>query len=64
MTENQIDVRRAAAVAAGIIVRAETELRRELSPGERRDLLKDNTCWPSLIVDSVVDFLPRRLTIG
>lgn len=40
-------------VAEGAIVRAEADLGRELSRGERRDLLKDNFPWASAHADKI-----------
>lgn len=40
--------------ARAIIARAESDLRRALSQGERRDLLKDNTAWTSQRCDEIV----------
>lgn len=46
--------------ARKIIAAAERDLRRVLSVGERRDLLKDNTDWPSDRCDEVVLVLAVR----
>jgi hypothetical protein len=41
--------------ASRIIRNAEYSLARRLSAGERRDLIKDNTPWPSDVCDSAAN---------
>lgn len=47
-------------VARKIINDAEVALRRILSQGERRDLLKDNTTWASDRCDDIVRLIAIR----
>jgi len=43
--------------ACGIVLLAQVDLGRHLTPGERRDLLKDNTDWDSSIIAAVVNMM-------
>lgn len=53
-------VRDTGSLTAAIMVRtAERDLRRTLSPGERRDLLKDNTSWDAARIAAIVKELPE-----
>lgn len=50
----------AVAKATRIIRACEAHLERELTTGERRDLLKDNTNWTPATVEAVVAIVNRR----
>jgi hypothetical protein len=49
--------------AAAFIVKAERDLGR-LSAGQQRDLLKDNTDWPAVDCDKIVDVLNMTWGVG
>lgn len=53
------DIIRVRAIA--IITNCQKDLKRELSDGERRDLLKDNTYWTSEVIHEVVETLHGKI---
>lgn len=52
--KSEKQVQRALPRARLIITAAERDLRRQLSDGERRDLLKDQTQWSNQAIEAIV----------